>query len=380
MKTQVPPQASSTAIVPGQQRGVSAEQGFGIQKVERAAETSITAAAAQAKAEVEAAYIVALNRPRNIMAVREKILDACKRKTFAAGAKYRKPVGKGFIVGPSIRFAEEALRAFGNVRVACPTIFEDSDCRVVRITVTDLESNLGYSQEVTIQKTVERREPRAGQEILGERMNSTGQKVYIIRATEDDFAVKLGAATSKIIRNHGLRLIPSDIVEEAMQEVDNSVRTGGTDPAAERKQIADAFHGLSIPVKELERYLGHGLEVTTPAELSDLRNIYSGLRDGESNWGAVMEARNAERGGKSPAPAAPPKSEPPPPPETADEIREQIITIHEELINARDDATAGDEAYMQSGLTPKQMNTCEDAAILGKLRDALRSAMPKAKK
>lgn len=354
MKTTVP---QSKAIVPGQERGVKAEEGFGLSRVERVAETSITAAAAQAKAEVEAAYIVAINRPRNLMAVREKILDACKRPAFAAGAKYRKPVGKGFVVGPSIRFAEEALRAFGNVRVSCPTIFEDADIRVVRITVTDLESNLGYSDEVTLQKTVERREPRAGQEILGERTNSSGAKVYIIRATEDDFLTKLNAAKSKIIRNSGLRLVPSDIAEEAMRQVDASASGNSEDPAAERKKIADDFHGQNILVKELERYLGHGLDTATPVEVQQLRQLYEALRDGEANWGAVMEARRAELGGKLPtngaAPAKPAKVQP-----TAADLRTRIQRAAKDK-----DPERVDSVLFQAGIEGT-LNECQDVAIL----------------
>jgi hypothetical protein len=383
MKTQIVP-PSSGAIVPVKERGVTAEAGFGIERLERKAETSITAAAAQAKAEVEAAYIVALNRPRNIMAVREKVLDACRRPQFAEDALYRKPVGKTFIEDLSIRFAEEALRAFGNVRVSSPTIYEDAEIRVVRITVTDLEANLGYSDEVTLQKTVERREPRAGQEILGERKNSTGQTVYIIRATEDDFIVKLNAAKSKVIRNSGLRLIPSDVKEEARALIVETRAKGGSDPNADRKKIADSFRTLNINVKELERYLGHDLDLTTPAEINELRGLYGALRDGETNWGAVMEARNAERGGKAPVPPpagkAPPASQAEAFPERADDLREEIVTLHADLMEKTDDATAGDEAFIQSGLTEKQMNTCEDVAVLAKLRDALKSALAKAKK
>lgn len=68
-------------------------------------ETAASAAAAQSKALVEARYTVAINRPRDIDAVRQALLKECSRPSFAAVARYNKPIGKG-VVGPSIRFAE----------------------------------------------------------------------------------------------------------------------------------------------------------------------------------------------------------------------------------------------------------------------------------
>jgi recombination protein RecT len=73
------------------------------------------------------------------------------------------------------------------------------------------------------------------------------------------------------------------------------------------------------------------------------------------------------------------EAEPEAPPVTADDLREEIVTLHEQLMTVKDDAAAGDEAYMASGLTAKQMSTCEDVAILTKLRDALVAALPPVK-
>ena len=70
-------------------------------------ETTAGALAAQAKAAVEARYIMAMQRPRDWDQVRLSLLKECDRTNFAEVAIYRKPVGQG-IEGPSIRFAEAA--------------------------------------------------------------------------------------------------------------------------------------------------------------------------------------------------------------------------------------------------------------------------------
>jgi hypothetical protein len=249
-----------------------------------AVEVAASASAALAKATIEAKFVIALQRPRSVLGARAAILEACKRPRFAAGALYRKPVGQRTIEGLSIRFAEEAVKAWRNVDVSAVTAWEDDERRLVRITVADLESNVSYCDEVILNKTVERSSPKEGQEVLATRTNSQGRKVYILRATEDDLFVKVNAAKSKAIRNSGLRLIPGDIIEEATETIKETIAKGGTDPQAEAKRIADAFAGIGIIPSEIEAYLGCALNAVSPRQLAELRAIFSAIRDGEASW------------------------------------------------------------------------------------------------
>ena len=164
-------------------------------------ELAASASAAQARAEIECAYTMAIRRPRNIDDVRSKILSACKRPVFAASAEYAKPIGSGKVCGPSIRFAETALQCLGNVRTATSVVYEDDKIRKIRVSVVDLENNNAYGLETTIQKTVERKKPKPGQTVLAERTNSQGEKVYLVEASEDELTTKQGAVASKMIRN-----------------------------------------------------------------------------------------------------------------------------------------------------------------------------------
>ena len=59
----------------------------------RSGELAASASAAQAKAEIEAAYVIALQRPRSEANARDKILAACRRPAFAKNAWYAKPCG-----------------------------------------------------------------------------------------------------------------------------------------------------------------------------------------------------------------------------------------------------------------------------------------------
>lgn len=258
---------------------------FQVVQQNKSNEMSTAAMAAKSKAQVEARYIVAYNRPRSILQARSDILAACQRPIFAERARYKKPVGGGFIVGFSIRFAEEAIKAMKNIVVESATIYEDETKRTVQVSVTDLESNLTYGKEATIEKTVERKVLKDGQKPISQRKNSKGDNVYLVQATEDEIANKVASAESKIIRNCGLRLIPSDILEEALMAVEATVISGtGTDSKAATKKITDAFFSIGVAATELEKYLKHPLSSISPKELADLRAIFSTIKDGEASW------------------------------------------------------------------------------------------------
>ncbi len=249
-------------------------------------EMATAAMAAKAKATIEARYAIAfqpINR-RQYDVVRQSILSACKRPDFAASARYHKPVGTGTIDGFSIRFAEEAIKAMKNISVESTTIYEDEMQRVVQINVTDLENNITYGKEISVQKTVERRNLKNGQTAISQRLNSNGETVYLVAATEDEIANKIASAESKVIRNCGLRLVPSDILEEAEQAIFDTMENGGSDPKAEIKKLADAFALLSISAAELVKYLGHPLDTISPKERADLRGIYTTIKEGSASW------------------------------------------------------------------------------------------------
>jgi len=266
-------------------------------------ETSAVAVAAQARALVEARYVMALQRPRSWDDVRAKVLRACKRTRFAEAAMYSKPVGGGRIEGLSVRFAEEAVRSMGNLDVATPVVYDDPDKSIVRVTVTDLEANSNYSQDVTVPKTVERRNLKNGQTPESVRTNSAGITVYLVRATDDEIANKTNALISKALRNNVLRLLPADIQEEARDAIQSTMHAGtASDPDATRKRLVDAFDSLNVKPSNLTELLGHEIGQCSPDELNELRAIYQAIKDGETTWHAVISEHRDEQkaAGKKP--------------------------------------------------------------------------------
>ncbi len=208
----------------GAKPGVMVRQEFGATEVHRAAETSALALAEREKATIAAMFLVADGRPRSIVQFEAGLLAECERPGFAEIARYKKPqrhrdpeTGEwvdGFIEGWSIRFAEAALRNWKNVFCDAKIVFEDEQKRIVRFMLIDLESNLPLSTEIQLSKTVERRgsgrnqdQPPKGRDVLGERVNVAGQKVFIVAATDDELYMKQAAAFSTIpttVQNSGI--------------------------------------------------------------------------------------------------------------------------------------------------------------------------------
>ena len=287
-----------------QQGTVARTDAFGSSELAVSADVQSAALMAQAEAEVKARWAIAQRNPRNYDSVRVALLRECERPGFAEVAKYSKPVGKERVVGPSIRFVETALRCMTNIVASTTVVSEDRTTRRLQVMVTDLETNVSWPRQITLEKTVERKKSE-GRIVVYERLNSYGERVYVVLATEDELANKEAAAVSKAIRTAGLRVIPGDLIEEALSKVDAvRVEKVKRDPAGERKKLVDAFVTVGVKPEQLVEYLGHALDVCAPAELNELRDIYAALRDGETRWAAVMESKRESDPVQAPPPPA----------------------------------------------------------------------------
>ena len=114
----------------------------------------------------------------------------------------RKYCAEGF----SIRFAEEAARAMGNIDIETVTLWDDDSKRILGLTVLDLENNIVFTNSITVNKTVEKRFLKSGEQALSVRVNSKGEPTYLMPASDDEVIQKQQSLSSKSIRNGILRL------------------------------------------------------------------------------------------------------------------------------------------------------------------------------
>lgn len=297
-------QSNGQALAPRQNEMVRRD--FGGVSVTRQS-GAIEAMAAKERAMIEARWTMALHRPRNIDNVRQDIIKECRRPGFAEVAIYERPVGRkknektgeweeATIEGLSIRFAEVAARCMTNLSVETQTVHDADEERRVRVTVTDLESNGTWSRDLTVRKTVERKFLKKGQRPLAERVNSYGDRVFIVEATDDEVGVKEAAAISKAARTLILRLVPGHLQDEAMAICKKvAADRDAKDPDAARNRVLDAFAGLSIKPSDLEQLLGHSTEQLTPAEIERLRKLYAAISSDEMTWQEALDGASSTR-------------------------------------------------------------------------------------
>ncbi len=291
MSQQNPSEQFPSVMTPG----MVANQQFGSQSIQRTGEVAQASMSAHVQASVQAKYIMAERRPRDEEMVRTRLLRDCQRPHFAAHAIYRVPRGGSTITGLNIRFAEAAVRAMGNIWCESFVIHEDTQKRITRIRVVDLENNTTHERDITVEKIVERSRPGPRGHV-GQRVNSQGQTVFLVRSTEEELGIKEAALSSKALRTLMLRLIPGWLQEECKDAILATQRQAdAVDPDAAKRKIIDAFADVRVMPDELVRFLGHPVDQCNEQEICDLRGILAAIRDGEAHWPDILAARSADK-------------------------------------------------------------------------------------
>lgn len=250
-------------------------------------ETMQASAIAMARAEMEGAILVAKKFPRNEDDARQKLMRSCSRPRFADEVTYNYPRGGQEVIGLSIYFAREAARLWGNIRYGFYVVRDDEDERHLRCWAWDVETNAKVEMDDTFRKLQQRKDKRSG------------QTTWVV-PDERDLREITGNRAARVVRNCILALLPEDLKSECEEKALATLKDDGAkDPDAARKKIVDGFGALNIPVSELERFLGHKLALSTPAELAQLRQIWKSLQEGNSTWAeyAPVETGSGEGDG-----------------------------------------------------------------------------------
>lgn len=290
-------------------RGLVRRDEFGAQQVQTQAETSMAAVAAREQAKIQAAYIMAERHPRMWDVVRRRMLDHCNRYGFAVIARYRKPVGSEYVNGQwvekfaeglSTQFAQVARQEMGNLSAETSVVYEDNRLRIVRAGVVDYERNTHEWREIAVAKVIEKKgkrkgggwEPPEGREVISERQNTKGEPVYLCVATEDEITKRQNAEISKAHRDCTLRMIPKDIRDEAEVLIETIKRDQiDRDPASFRKKIIDSFAPEGIGPEDLMTYLGCQLDKASKAQIAELRDLYTAIKENETTFQDALKAK-----------------------------------------------------------------------------------------
>jgi len=365
------------------QRGMMVRDDYTGMEQSQHGDTAMAAVAAREKALVEARFVVAFRNPRNWDNVRVRMMNHCARSGFAEACWYKKPTGRKKINGQwvdtfaedlSVRFMEMARQEIGNLDVATKVTYEDDRTRIVTASVFDLERNNCDSRDIVLVKVTEKSPvqdrdtkkwgPPPGREVISERLNTSGETVYLCRATEDEIRQKMNSEISKAQRDETKRLIPVDILQDCRDKV-TTTRAARLkdDPTAARKKIIDAFAAqpLNVMPDELVDYIGCSLEKCTGAQMDELRGLYTAIKDGEITMAEALKAKYDQPGSAAEAAAeaekklAALKQQQPPPttvPAPSDEppSEEEMNRLTREATEAEANKTASKPAAAKAPL------------------------------
>ena len=249
---------------------------------------AMVAAAESAKAQIQCAYMMAMQVPRSYFTAEQAVVKACSNPLFAEKVEYRLPRGGTTISGPTIRLAELIRREWRNIYSTERVMHDDDRQMIVQITAIDLETNSIETSEIIVPKTVERKFVKDGQEILGERENSAGKKVYLVRATESEIDMTRKALISKALRNAIFRLVPAELVQTALETARKTIRSADAkDPKDATRRLIACFGEQGVTVDQIELYIGHTLDKATTADVKALRDVYRQIISGSATWDEI---------------------------------------------------------------------------------------------
>lgn len=225
----------------------------------------------RAIAEAQGQLILAKRFPRSITGSMSEFLDTCKSPEFAATAFYTVP-NRGS--GPSIRFAEEAARCYGNFQYGHRELSRTEGKSEVEVYAWDMQNNNYSKRQITVMHFVD---------------TKYGPKPCRDQADIDNL---IANKASKQMRGRILALLPKHLVaagQEACKRTLLAVKEGQPieKSLAERLQMMlQAFtKRFGVSQAHLEKYLKHPLDHTTLDELADLQGIFAALKDGNAQVG-----------------------------------------------------------------------------------------------
>lgn len=223
---------------------------------------AVTIESERAVAEARGQIQLAKMFPRSVTGAITEFMDACRSPEFAAAAFYSVP-NRG--TGPSIRFAEEAARCYGNFEYGHRELSRSDGKSEIEVYAWDKEKNNRSPRQITV---------------LHVRDTSQGAKPLRDQADIDN---RIANVASKQIRGRILALLPKHMIAAGIAECQKTLAGGGEKPLHVRIQaVVQAFSKYGVNIKRLETHLGHGIDDTTVEELAELVGIGNALKEGGS--------------------------------------------------------------------------------------------------
>lgn len=233
-------------------------------------------AIAEARGQIQLAKMF----PRSLTEATAELVEACKSPEFAAAAFYSVP-NRGS--GPSIRFAEEVARCYGNFEYGHRELSRSEGKSEIEVFAWDKQKNNYSKRQITV---------------LHVRDTKNGS--YPLR-DQADIDNRIANVASKQMRGRILALLPKSMVELGIQECRKTLAGGNQQSIGQRVQkMVGAFAGYGVTPQNLSDYLGHSIDNCSADDLTDLIGVFNALREGARVADYFEQLSNSEPQAKLP--------------------------------------------------------------------------------
>ena len=233
--------------------------------------------------EIQAMVFMAKQFPRNQIQAADRILNACTRQTLADSAVYSYPRGGQNVEGPSIRLAEVLAQNWGNLDFGIRELSQENGVSTVEAYAWDLETNV---RQAKVFQVAHKRMAKGGTKTL-----TDPRDIYEMVANQG----------SRRLRACILSIIPGDIVEAALAQcsVTQAASVGATPEEIKEtiRKLTATMEKFGITAENIQDRYQCRLEAIRPAQIVELRKIYTSLKDGmskPSDWFAIQEVKKSD--------------------------------------------------------------------------------------
>jgi hypothetical protein len=234
----------------------------------------------RAIAEVQGALLIAKKFPRDPKKAMDRILMACTRPSLASHALYEYARGGTDITGPSIRLAEVIAQNWGNLLCGVIELSRrsgESDCMAY---AWDLETNFRDEKRFTVKH-----------------LRDTKSGSYKVEAERDIYEVVANQGARRK-RACILAVIPGDVQDEAVKQIEATLRTKVEVTAEKIQSILEKFGAYKVTKEMIEKRIQRRVESITPALMIQLGKIYNSLTDGMSEASEWFEVETKTEDGE----------------------------------------------------------------------------------
>lgn len=217
--------------------------------------------------------------PRDVVASRDRILNACTRPRLAETACYTYARGGTEVTGPSIRLAEMLAQNWGNMTFGIREVEQRNGESTCEAFAWDMETNARQTKVFQVRHI---RHTKAGDKVL-----TDPRDIYELVANNG----------ARRLRACILGVIPGDIVEEAVSACDTTLKTKFEVTPDRIKALSERFAEFGVSTSQIEARIQCRLDAMKPAQMANLGKIYNSLRDGMSkpeDWFAKEASASSE--------------------------------------------------------------------------------------